>query len=366
MSSAQDSTTKICIDKFDGKKYATWSRYMRGVFLTKPTCDEYVKTNYIAIGLMLPHMSADYHHVVDECKEAWVEWARLKTLYGGSQKAGRTFLKRQLFSVDVEEGGNFMHHCNNVLNTSAKFSSIGAKMEDKDVAIRLLRSLPKSYENVALNLETSSAELRSQDVVRVLTNEHIKRQRNTTTSVNTEEATKAFSTERKFRQCTFCGKLGHTVIMCRTKQREDDRGDRRSGNKGRAIGLVDVERIKSNGTATTATANTTTMIEWRLLFRWNASFRQPRPWWKCGRFTAATHHIFNEKSKFEVLDERNEGDVLVADENKAAINRVGTIVEKVVLPNGEEREVEIEDAFNVSTMNKNLLSIPQINKSGKF
>uniref|UniRef100_A0AAV1T878 Retrovirus-related Pol polyprotein from transposon TNT 1-94-like beta-barrel domain-containing protein n=1 Tax=Peronospora matthiolae TaxID=2874970 RepID=A0AAV1T878_9STRA len=268
--------------------------------------------------------------------------------------------------MEMEEGGNFMHHCNNVFNTSAKLSSIGAKMEDEDMEICLLCSLPKSYENVALNLETSSAELRSQDVVRVLTNEHIKRQRNTTTLVKTEEATKAFSTEREFRQCTFCGKLGHVVIKCWTKQREDDRGDRRSGNKGRAIGLVDAEQIKSNGTATTATATTKTMIEWRLLFRWNASFRQPRPWWKCGRFTAATHHIFNEKSKFEVLDERNEGDVLVADGNKAAINRVGTIVEKVVLPNGEEREVEIEDALNVSSMNKNLLSIPQINKSGKF
>ena len=79
----------------------------------------------------------------------------------------------------------------------------------------------------------SSAELQTQDNVKVLTNEHIKRQGEKTASVKTEEATKAFSTEREPHQCMCCGKLNHTAERCWTKQKEENRGARRGGNNAR-------------------------------------------------------------------------------------------------------------------------------------
>ena len=48
-------------------------------FIDARVQEEYVRTNNIAFGLLLLHIDAKYHHLVENFEKSWITWSRFKT-----------------------------------------------------------------------------------------------------------------------------------------------------------------------------------------------------------------------------------------------------------------------------------------------
>ena len=65
-------------------------------------------------------------------------------------------------------------------------------------------------------------------------------------------------------------------------------------------------------------------------------------------------------------NDQEPGDLVVANGTKTKILGVGTVHERVLLPSGQVRDLNVVDGLYVPSVAKNLMSIPHINKSDKF
>uniref|UniRef100_A0AAV1T0T4 Transposase n=1 Tax=Peronospora matthiolae TaxID=2874970 RepID=A0AAV1T0T4_9STRA len=129
-------------------------------------------------------------------------------------------------------------------------------------------------------------------------------------AAKTEEVTKAFSTEREVRRCSFCGNW-RKVERCWTKQKEENRGARRGRNApGRGVNQVQWLKYHSNNNCDYDRVVFAVSLECVISAIKNTSGIRANS-------SGATQHICHDKNKFKFPDERNEGEALVVDGNKA-------------------------------------------------
>jgi hypothetical protein len=167
-----------------------------------------------------------------------------------------------------------------------------------------------------------------------------------------DDAAKAFNAEQDRRVRSHCGKTGHLVDRCWTKNKQDGRENNRFGAKRASQVGRDRDYYDDDDSSFAFAVSMECGV---------ASGSAKTGMWAID--SGATHHICNDASKFVTLDEGDHGDLVVANGTKTKILGVGTVHESVLLPSGEVRDLKIVDVLYVPSVAKNLMSIPQINKS---
>ncbi|KAI8538560.1 hypothetical protein RHMOL_Rhmol09G0113400 [Rhododendron molle] len=91
------------------------------------------------------------NHVMDE-DLASALGEKLEKLYLAKSLTNKSHLKRQLYKLKMEEGGNLMEHMNAFNSYLDQLRKIDAKIEEEDKALLLLTSLTTSYDTLVTTL----------------------------------------------------------------------------------------------------------------------------------------------------------------------------------------------------------------------
>ncbi|KAL6513040.1 E3 ubiquitin-protein ligase upl4 [Orobanche minor] len=178
---------------------------------------------------------------VSEETTALAVWGKLESLYMKKSLANRLYLKKQLYTLHMDENKELRKHLDDFNKIILDLTVVGVKVEDEDQAIILLSSLPKVYEHFVDTMLYGKETLSMTEVKSALNSKD--QQRRTNLKDNFGEGlnvrgrthrrgssknrwkSRSKSTGPKARRCWKCKKEGHVRRNCPEKSRFDDKSD---------------------------------------------------------------------------------------------------------------------------------------------
>ena len=265
MAAAEDTGFKV--DKLTADNYHSWKFNMKMFLIGKDlweivngavTRDEnanegerrkFKKRENQALAMVCLSVSTSLQIYVRSSNSARDAWCNLEKHFEQKSLSKKILYRRKLYSARLEKGGSMIDHINYIKTLSEHLEAVDDLVQEKDLVIILISSLPEEYNYLITALETIGEEKLTWEYVRDrLMHEADKMEKSkhlpdniiksdhTSDALFTKKQDKRKASEKKI--CHYCKKPGHFARDCYKKKADTKRGQERheKPEKGRASG----------------------------------------------------------------------------------------------------------------------------------
>src|SRR4051794_22149445 len=246
----------IKVEKLTDGNYRTWSFKMQAVLAAAELLDyigegavallaqdaqdraAHVKQDRKALAAIQLHISDHLIPAVQDKLTARAAWTALVARYQTAGLAKELYLRRKFFTARMPDGASVVQHIDEIRVMADELGAIGSQIQDKDLVMTLLGSLPESYTGLIVALESRAEALTWEFVVGRLQHEERRQQDSSAGALRARDKKKhevGATLAAETRACFNCDEVGHLSKDCpqpRQFSRRGERDDRkpRSGN----------------------------------------------------------------------------------------------------------------------------------------
>ena len=115
---------------------------------------KFKKRSNLALSAIGLGVKKDLQIYVRGCDSPKAAWDSLKNRFQESSLSKKILFRRKLYNTRLESGGDMETHVNELKTISEQLAAVGDPIDEKDLAMILMSSWPKEYNNLITNLET--------------------------------------------------------------------------------------------------------------------------------------------------------------------------------------------------------------------